>query len=282
MKVMVMVKASPSSEEGKMPSEALMAAMGEYNEALVAAGIMDSGDGLKPTKEGYRVRFDGTERVVTKGPFVETNELVAGYWIWNVASMEDAIEWVKKCPNPMEDEISDIEIRPYFTMEDFAEVDTDGSFAESENALRDTLALQNARSQTYLFFGGCGEEALQFYTRHLGARVGQLFKFSDAPDPIPEGAIPPNFEDKIMHGEVTIGGATYLVSDGCCGASEQSGFALTFQHSDEEIIKNTFATLAENGQIVMPLSPTFFSPLYGQVKDQFGITWMVMIPGEQP
>lgn len=280
MQVMVFVKATPGSEAGKMPSEALMAAMGDFNEALVAAGIMEGGDGLKPSSEGYRVRFNGEERIVTKGPFVETNELVAGYWVWNVSSMEEAIEWVKKCPNPMEEEISDIEIRPYFALEDFAEVDTDGAFATRETELREQLALQQASSVTYLFFGGRTEEAIAYYQEHLGAKVEQLFKFSDAPDPIPEGVLPPNFDDKIMHGEITLGGSRYLVSDGCGEVSATGGFALTFQHKDAAIIENTFNALAKDGEVVMPLAPTFFSPLYGQVKDPFGVTWMLMVPGE--
>lgn len=142
MKVMVMVKATAGSEAGVMPSEELLTAMGNYNEELVKAGIMESGDGLKPTSEGYRVRFSGKERTVTKGPFAETNELLAGYWIWNVKSMEEAIEWVKKCPNPMMDEASDIEIRSFYEMEDFAEMDPTGEHREKENALREELARQ--------------------------------------------------------------------------------------------------------------------------------------------
>jgi PhnB protein len=95
MKVMVMVKASPGSEAGKMPTEALMSAMMNFNEELVKAGILESGDGLKPSREGVRINFSGRNRVVTTGPFTETHELIAGYWIWNVASMEEAVEWVK-------------------------------------------------------------------------------------------------------------------------------------------------------------------------------------------
>lgn len=280
MKVMVLVKATPGSEAGNMPSEALMAAMGSFNEALVSAGIMETGDGLKPSSEGYRVRFEGAERLVTQGPFVETSELVAGYWVWNVSSMEEAVDWVKKCPNPMEDEVSEIEIRPYFTMEDFAEVDGSGDFIEQESALREQLAMQQGSSRTYLFFGGKTEEAVAFYQAHLGAKVNVMFKFSDSPDPIPEGVIAPGFEDKIMHGEITLGGNQYLVSDGCNSVSEIAGFALTYQHADAAIIEKTFNTFAQVGEVIMPLAPTFFSPLYGQVKDPFGITWMLMVPGE--
>lgn len=120
MKVMVFVKATQGSEAGEMPSEQLITEMMAYNEELVKAGIMLGGDGLKPSSEGVRVHFSGKNRTVTDGPFVETKELVAGYWLWEVESMREAIDWVKRCPNPMTEE-SDIEIRPVFEAEDFGE-----------------------------------------------------------------------------------------------------------------------------------------------------------------
>ena len=120
MRFMVMVKATRNSEAGKMPSRELLEAMGKYNEELTKAGIMLSGDGLQPSSKGARVRFSGTKRTVIDGPFTETNELVAGFWMWKVKSKEEAIEWVKRCPNPMEGE-SEIEIRKLFELEDFGE-----------------------------------------------------------------------------------------------------------------------------------------------------------------
>jgi hypothetical protein len=123
MKVLVFVKASKGSEAGEMPSEELITEMMAFNEKLVKAGIMLGGDGLKPSSEGVRVRFSGKKRAVVDGPFVETKELVAGYWLWQVKSMQEAIDWVKRCPNPMNEE-SDIEIRPVFEVEDFGEAMT--------------------------------------------------------------------------------------------------------------------------------------------------------------
>jgi len=118
MRFMVIVKASKDSEAGKMPSEKLLAAMGKFNEELVRAGIMLAGEGLQPSSKGARVRFAGTKRTVIDGPFTESKELVAGFWLWKVKSKEEAIEWVKRCPNPMEGE-SEIEIRQLFEPEDF-------------------------------------------------------------------------------------------------------------------------------------------------------------------
>ncbi|BDB24110.1 hypothetical protein Tamer19_70860 [Cupriavidus sp. TA19] len=118
MRVMVIVKATSDSEAGKMPGTELLTAMGNFNEELVKAGIMLAGEGLHPSARGKRVRFSGKERTVTDGPFAQTNELIAGFWLWQVKSMDEAISWVKRCPNPMEGE-SEIEIRQVFEAEDF-------------------------------------------------------------------------------------------------------------------------------------------------------------------
>jgi hypothetical protein len=115
---MVLVKASKDSEAGVMPSQQLLTEMSRFNEELVKAGIMLAGEGLHPSSKGVRVRFSGKERQVIDGPFAETKELVAGYWIWQVKSMDEAIAWLKRCPNPMT-EVSDVEIRPIFSPEDF-------------------------------------------------------------------------------------------------------------------------------------------------------------------
>ena len=118
MRCMILIKATAETEAGVMPSEQLLADMGRYNEELVKAGIMLSGDGLHPSSKGKRVRFSGTDRLVFDGPFAETKELIAGFWIWQVKSMDEAVEWVKRCPNPMNEE-TDVEIRQIFEAEDF-------------------------------------------------------------------------------------------------------------------------------------------------------------------
>lgn len=119
MRFMIIVKASPDSEAGVMPSKELLTAMGNYNEELVKAGIMLAGEGLHPSCQGARVRFSGDRRTVIDGPFVETKELIAGYWLWQVKSKDEAIEWVKRCPNPMPGTEAEIEIRQVFEAEDF-------------------------------------------------------------------------------------------------------------------------------------------------------------------
>jgi hypothetical protein len=121
MRFMILVKASDQSEAGELPSQELLAQMQKYNEELVKAGVMLAGEGLHPSSKGARVKFSGNKRTVSDGPFTETKELVAGFWLWDVKSKEEAIEWVKRCPNPMDEE-SEIEIRQVFEEDDFGEL----------------------------------------------------------------------------------------------------------------------------------------------------------------
>ncbi|MEO4048749.1 YciI family protein [Pseudomonas sp. CAU 1711] len=140
MRFMVIVKATQDSENGVMPSEELLAAMGRYNEELVAAGIMKAGEGLHPSSRGVRVQFSGNRRTVVDGPFAETKELIAGFWIWEVASLAECIDWVKRCPNPMPGD-SEIEIRQIFSAEDFGEEFTP-ELREQEARLRAQIAVE--------------------------------------------------------------------------------------------------------------------------------------------
>jgi hypothetical protein len=136
---MVIVKATKNSEAGILPSEKLLADMGKYNEELVKAGIMLAGEGIHPSSKGKRVRLGGSKRTVIDGPFSETKELVAGFWLWQVKSLEEAVEWVKRCPDPMPGEETEIEIRPVFSPEDFAPSDPTGEHREREDRLRKSV-----------------------------------------------------------------------------------------------------------------------------------------------
>lgn len=145
MRVMVIVKATKESEAELTPGdEEMLREMGKFNEELVAAGIMLDGDGLKPSKYGKRVAFSGKNRTVIDGPFAETKELVAGYWLWEVKSMEEAVAWVKRCPNPMPTD-SEIEIRPLYEAADFAAADPTGEIRQQEDELRKKLERQQAK-----------------------------------------------------------------------------------------------------------------------------------------
>ena len=138
MRVMVIVKASKDSEEGKMPDQKMLAEMGKFNEELGKAGVLLAGEGLHPTSKAKRVNFSGTKRTVIDGPFAETKELIAGFWLWQVRSMEEAVEWVKRCPNPHPGD-SQIEIRPVFEAEDFG-AEFNPELREQEDRLRMRIA----------------------------------------------------------------------------------------------------------------------------------------------
>ncbi len=260
-----------------MPSKELMMEMGKFNEALIQAGIMKFGDGLKPSSFGARVHFSGTQRTVTHGPFAETKELVAGYWLWEVDSLQHAIEWVKRCPNPMLED-SDIEIRPFFEMSDFAEFDPDGEVAAHEKQLAATQAGQQLGLQPYLFFSGRCAEALDFYREALGAQIGMVMRFDQSPDPVPPGMLQPGFEHKVMHSEIKIGNLSVMASDGCDEHSRFGGFRLALSVPTASEADQYFNALANGGVVDMPLGATFWSPRYGMVTDRFGVGWMVMVP----
>jgi len=142
MKVMVIVKATKNSEAGVMPSEKLLSDMGKYNEELVKAGIMQAGEGLHPSVKGKRIQFSGTRRTVVDGPFPETKELIAGFWMWKVKSMEEAISWARRCPDPMPGEDAELEIRPVFEAEDFG-----AEFTPELRAKEDQLRAEIERQQ---------------------------------------------------------------------------------------------------------------------------------------
>ncbi|OND66023.1 YciI family protein [Burkholderia pseudomallei] len=144
MRVMVMVKATNESEAGKLPTREQFEAMGRFNEALVKAGVILAADGLHPSAKGKRVRFSGSARSVIDGPFAQTGELVAGFWLWKVASIDEAVEWVKRCPNPMESD-SEIEIRPLYELEDFGDAFTP-ELREREARLRDEIDVQGKKA----------------------------------------------------------------------------------------------------------------------------------------
>jgi hypothetical protein len=145
MRVMVIVKATKNTEAGVLPNEKLLTEMGQYNEQLVKAGIMLAGDGLHPSSRGKRVKFSGAKRTVVDGPFAETKELIAGFWIWQVRSMEEAVEWARRCPDPMPGEDAELEIRPIFEADDFGKEFTPELRAQEER-LRSEIERQKSKA----------------------------------------------------------------------------------------------------------------------------------------
>ena len=140
----------------------------------------------------------------------------------------------------------------------------------------------STRIEPYLTFGGRCEEALEFYTRALGAKVEMAMRFSESPEPMPEGMVPPGFENKIMHASVMIGETRVMASDGCGDATEYSGFSLSLSVANENEADTAFSALADGGTVTMPMEKTFWSPKFGMLTDRFGVSWMVSVAADQP
>jgi PhnB protein len=285
MRFMVIVKANKDSEAGVMPGTDLLTAMGKYNEELVKAGVMLAGEGLHPSSRGLRIRFSGKQRTVTDGPFAETNELIAGYWLWQVRSREEAIEWLKRAPF---DGGAEVELRPVFEADDFGAALTP-ELREREERLRAQAAAQQPAVrpatpmpvQPYLNFEGRCEEALDYYRKTLGAEVKMLLRYAEGPQPSSEGCsamLPPGSDKKVMHSEFRIGDTTLMASDCfCSGKPSFQGFSISLTPPDDAEAKRLFDALADGGEVRQPLIETFFASSFGVVADRFGLGWMVTV-----
>jgi uncharacterized glyoxalase superfamily protein PhnB len=283
MRFMVIVKASKETEAGARPSTELLAAMGKYNEELVKAGVMLAGEGLHPSSRGVRVRFSGKERAVVDGPFAETKELVGGFWLWQVRSKEEAIEWLKRAPF---DGGVEVELRPVMEAEDFGAELTPELYAQEEHLREQVAAQQRPAVQTanggaaipvqpYLNFEGRCEEALDFYRTALGAEVKMLLRFADGPQG-GHSMVPPGSEKKVMHAEFAIGDTTLMASDCfCTGKPSFQGFSIALSPPNDAEAKRLFDALADGGEVRQPLAATFFASSFGVVADRFGLGWMI-------
>jgi uncharacterized glyoxalase superfamily protein PhnB len=281
MRFMMIVKASKDSEAGVMPDDKLIEAMTKYNEELARAGVLLDLSGLHPSSKGARVKFSGGKTIVTDGPFAETKALIAGYWLIQVKSKQEAVEWARRIPAPHgAGQEGEVELRQLFELDDFgacAAVDRARELEKSLSAKKPGGGA-SVEVQPYLFFDGRCEEALEFYRRALGAEVTMLMRYKESPDPCPEGMLPPGAEDRVMHASFSVGGATVLASDGrCSGRLSFQGFSLSITPRDEAEADRWFAALADGGQVQMPMGKTFFAARFGMVTDRFGVGWMIYL-----
>jgi PhnB protein len=285
MRYMVIVKANQDSESGIMPDTEILAAMGKYNEELVKAGVMLAGEGLHPSSKGLRVRFSGKQRSVTDGPFAETKELIAGFWLWQVRSREEAIEWLKRAPF---DGGAEIELRPVFEADDFGAALTPELRAQEErlraeaaggNGVPSVKTTASMLITPYLFFEGRCDEAIEYYRAALGAEVRVLLRYADNPEPAQPGMLPPGTEQKVMHAELNIGNTSLMASDGMCTGKPvvMHGFSISLELRSDAEAKRVFEALADGGEVRMPLGPTFFATSFGMATDRFGVRWMVLV-----
>jgi uncharacterized protein YndB with AHSA1/START domain len=223
MRVMVLVKASKDSEAGVMPTQQLLTEMGQFNEELVKAGIMLTGEGLHPSSKGVRVRFSGKERIVIDGPFAETKELVAGYWIWQVKSMNEAIAWLKRCPCPMTED-SDVEIRPIFSPEDFGEAFTPELQKQEERLRAEIESQANAPS------------AVVSTERVLSASPRKIIAAFEQPDHLAQWWGPKDFTNTFEQFEFRPGGRWVFVMHDPNGANYPSEAVFREIQPDTKIV----------------------------------------------
>jgi uncharacterized glyoxalase superfamily protein PhnB len=272
MRFMILIKADKNSEAGVMPDTQLLEAMGRFNEELVEAGVMQAGEGLQPSSKGARVRFKGRERSVVEGPFSDTKDLIAGFWIWKVKSKDEAIAWVKRCPNPMGEE-SEIEIRQVFEAEDFGAEFTPELRAQ-EDRLRAQIDAKQAGtvnpvpaatgSTPYLVIKGA-KDAIAWYQKVFGAQVVMQM---DAPD------------NKVMHAELKVGSAQFMLTEErsehhalsplTLGGSSSS--ALLYVSDTDAIVKQA---VASGARITMPVADQFWGDRSGHLIDPFGHQWFI-------
>jgi uncharacterized glyoxalase superfamily protein PhnB len=272
MRFMILIKADKNSEAGVMPDTALLEAMGRFNEELVEAGVMQAGEGLQPSSKGARVRFKGRERSVVDGPFTDTRDLIAGFWIWKVKSKDEAIAWVRRCPNPMGEE-SEIEIRQIFEAEDFG-----AEFTPELRAQEDRLRAQIDATQAgavnpvpaatgstpYLVVKGA-KEAIAWYQKVFGAQVVMQM---DAPD------------HKVMHAELKVGSAQFMLTEErpehqalsplTLGGSSSS--ALLYVSDTDAVVQQA---VASGARITMPVADQFWGDRSGHLIDPFGHQWFI-------
>jgi uncharacterized glyoxalase superfamily protein PhnB len=280
MRVMVMVKATADTEAGVMPSEEMFAEMGRFNDELVKAGVMLAGEGLKPTSRGARVRFSGETRTVVNGPFAESGELIAGYWIWQVKSLDEAIEWAKRCPNPTGVH-GELELRPIYEAEDFGEALTPELRAQEERQ-RAEIERQAAAAAVppvpvpngatpYLTIRGAAD-AIAYYQRAFGAEL--LYRL-DGPGGV------------VMHAEMRVGPAQFMLSEEqpdhqalspkTLGGSGST--ALIYVPDVDAVVARA---VAEGAQVTMPVADQFWGDRSGAIIDPFGHRWMISTHREDP
>lgn len=269
MKVMIMRKADADTENGVMPSNDMLQAMADYNEEMLNAGIMIDGTGLKPTSTGVRVQFSNGEPTVIDGPFAETKELLAGFTMINVASMEEAIAWARKWPPMDSDGNVTLELRVLFEMEDFEE----GSGIEKHKRAAARQARQPVSMSSHLAFDGNCREAMTFYAEVLCGEITAMMTYADMPA---EEQVDASWQGSILHAELNLGGKILMGADAPPGMYEKpSGLSVQLHYDDVAIAREVYTQLADGGKEVMPFGETFWAKGFGALTDKYGTSWMI-------
>ncbi|MDN3519398.1 YciI family protein [Aquisalimonas lutea] len=260
---MLMRKADAQTEEGVMPSEGMLQAMADYNERLIRAGVFVTGDGLRPSREGSRITFRDGEPVVTDGPFAETTELLAGYTVLEVASLDEAVAWAKQWPR--EDGNVTLELRRYMALEDF----TPGAAIEHHRAHGRLPTDMNV----HLAFPGTCREAMTFYAEVTGGHLEAMLTYGETPA---AADVPAHWHDRIVHASLNLRGRRLMGADmdGDCYQAPQ-GAHVQLSYDEPEQAEAVFARLADGGTVSMPMGETFWARRFGMAADRYGVHWMI-------
>jgi uncharacterized glyoxalase superfamily protein PhnB len=270
MRFMVIVKASKNSEAGVLPSRQLLEQMGKFNEELAKAGVLIAGEGLQASSKGARVQFSGAKRTVVDGPFAETKELIAGYWMWRLPSLAAAIEWVKRCPSPHEEDC-EIEIRQVFEAEDFGAEFTP-ELREQEQRVHAQAEVSQPSSAPglqrtvtpHLICAGAAE-AIEFYKKAFEAV--ELMRL-------------PGTQGRIMHACIQIGDSPVMLVDempecGALGPKSLRGSPVTVHLNVPDVDRFVARAVAAGARVTMPVADMFWGDRYGRLEDPFGHQWSV-------
>ena len=271
MRYMLMRKADPDTEKGILPSEDLLQAMANYNERMTEAGVFIDGDGLRPTSEGCRIQFGSDGPTVLHGPFGQTSELLAGYSVLEVESLEEAIEWAKQWPREDAGGNATLELRRYFTLEDFEP----GAAIEQHRSHRHLPREMNV----HVAFAGNCREAMEFYAEVTHGTLEAMITYGETPA---AKDVPLEVRDRIIHSSLNIRGRRLMGADmaGDCYQPPQ-GAQVHLDYTDPEQSERVFHALAEKGTVIMPFDQTFWAHRFGMVKDRFGVQWMISAELEQ-
>ena len=269
MRFMIMRKADDDTETGKMPSDELLMAMGQYNESLQKAGVLLDGMGLHPTSAGARVTFKNGKPIVTDGPFAETKELLAGFTLIQVKDREEAIEWVKRWPAMDGDGNVTLELRRVYEMEDFEE----SPGLEQHRKVDKALNAASLQLNPYLNFNGNCRDAFTCYEQVLGGTVEELKTYGDTPMC---DQFPAEMKDRIAHVRLRVGDFMLMGSDTPPQYFRPpQGISNCLNVQKPEEAQRIFNALADNGTINMPLEKTFWAKQFGELTDRFGIRWTI-------
>jgi len=269
MRFMIIRKADSNTEAGVMPSSELLEAMAAYNQQLIEAGVLLDGMGLQPSDKGALIKFKNGVAAVTDGPFAETKELIAGFTLIQVASKQEAIEWVKRWPSLDADGHVELELRQVFELEDFEP----GEGIDHHKRNQERMQKPKLQLNPYLNFNGNCRAALEYYEKVLGGKIEAMMTFGESPVC---DSMPKELSHHIMHGCLNLGQFMLMGSDCMPGQFEPNkGISNSLNVEEVSEAERIFTALAKQGTIIMPLAETFWAKRFGMLIDQFGIQWMV-------